>query len=74
MRANLSPPRPKSPAICLIPEEAPWVLLSKAASSSGLTERLIRREKLPMRRFGNADYIRPQDLNAWILGEKEVQP
>lgn len=73
MKANPSPPRPKSPTICTIPVDAPWVLLSKAAEQSGLTERLIRRENLPMRRFGNADYVRPHDLNNWILGEKEVQ-
>jgi hypothetical protein len=70
MKANPSPPRPKSPIIQTIHVEAPWVLLSKAASDSGLSEKLIRRENLPMRRFGNADYIRPQDLNNWILGEK----
>jgi hypothetical protein len=68
MRAkSTTPPRPKSPAIHTIPEDAPWVLLSKAAADSGLTELLIRRENLPTRKFGNAHYIQPKDLNAWIL-------
>jgi hypothetical protein len=38
---------------------------------SGLTELLIRRENLPTRKFGNAHYIQPKDLNNWILGGKE---
>lgn len=68
--------RPKAPVIQPIQTGAPWVLLSKAATDSGLSERLIRAEGLPLRRFGNADYIRPVDLNAWILadGKEEPQP
>ncbi len=34
--------RPKSPYIQLIQEIAPWVLISKAAEESGLTELQIR--------------------------------
>lgn len=60
-------PRPKAPVIRTINESAPWVLLSKAAKESGLTMRLIRRANLPMRQFGNADYISPSALNSWIL-------
>ena len=40
-----------------------------------LTVRLIRQTKLPLRRFGNADRIRPSELNAWINNHgKETQP
>jgi hypothetical protein len=69
--ANNSRPRPKAPVIRPITTDAPWVLLSKAVRDSGLTELLIRRENLPTRKFGNAHYIQPKDLNNWILGGKE---
>jgi len=59
--------RPKAPEIRTIPESAPWVLLSKAAAESGLTERLIRQAGLPTRKFGNALYIAPPTLNGWLL-------
>jgi len=40
-----------------------------------LTVRLIRQTKLPLRRFGNSDHIRPNERNAWILNYgKETQP
>lgn len=65
--------RPKAPIIRPIPEEAPWVLLSKAAKDSGLTELIIRRENFPTRKFGNAHYIRPEVLNSWILTGTKTQ-
>jgi len=66
--------RPKAPVIMTIQSDAPWVLLSKAAADSGLSERLIRAEGFPLRRFGTADYIAPQVLNRWILnGEGGTQ-
>lgn len=67
--------RPKSPAIRPIDESAPWVLISKAAEESGLSEILIRKSAIGLRKFGNADYLRPGDLNSWINGDgKEAQP
>lgn len=64
--------RPKSPSISLIELSAPWVLISVAAQQSGLTELLIRKSNVTLRKFGNADYVRPTDLNAWIVdGGKE---
>ena len=63
--------RPKALEIRAIPESAPWVLLSKAASDSGLTDRLIRQAGLPLRKFGTADYVAPSILNRWILGESK---
>lgn len=76
MHAQTARKRPKSPSIRLIEESAPWVLISKAAEDSGLTELLIRNSGIKLRKFGNADYIRPADLNAWILtdGKEETQP
>ena len=68
--------RPKPPSIRLIEESAPWVLISQAAKDSGLTDLLIRNSGIYLRKFGNADYVRPKDLNAWILadGKGETQP
>jgi hypothetical protein len=68
--------RPKSTSIRLIEECAPWVLISKAAKDSGLTELLIRNSGIKLRKFGTADYIKPGDLNVWILadGKEEPQP
>jgi len=68
--------RPKSPSIRLIEESAPWVRISIAAKESGLTVLLIRKTGITLRQFGNADYIRPLDLNTWINGDggKETQP
>lgn len=59
--------RPKSPTIKTIEESAPWVLISKAAKESGLSDLLIRDSGIKRRPFGNADYIRPGELNSWIL-------
>lgn len=59
--------RPKAPFIRPVPDDAPWILLSRAAQASGLSELIIRKEGLPLRRFGNAHYVRPKDLNNWIL-------
>ncbi len=52
------------------------MLISKAANDSGLTELLIRKSGITLRKFGNADYIRPTELNAWILngGKEGYQP
>ena len=68
--------RPKSPSIQPIKESAPWVLISKAAAESGLTDLLIRKSGVKLRKFGTADYVRPTELNAWILadGKEETQP
>jgi len=59
--------RPKSPVIQLVEENAPWMLISKAALDSGLTELLIRQSGIFLKKFGTADYICPTELNAWIL-------
>ena len=47
-----------------------------AAEQSGLTELLIRKSGITLRKFGNAHYIKPGDLNAWIIdgGKGEPQP
>lgn len=76
MHAQTARKRPKSPSIRLIEESAPWVLISKAAKDSGLTELLIRNSGITLRKFGTADYIKPGDLNAWIIdgGKEETQP
>ena len=52
------------------------MLISKAAKDSGLTELLIRKSGIALRKFGNADYVAPGTLNAWILadGKEETQP
>lgn len=72
MHAKTTRRRPKSPSIRLIEESAPWVLISQAAKDSGLTDFLIRNSGTYLRKFGNTDYIKPGDLNAWILnGGKE---
>lgn len=69
MKTSTPKKRPKSPTIKTIEESAPWVLISQAAEESGLTELLIRNAGITLRKFGNADYIRPPDLNAWILSD-----
>jgi 5-methylcytosine-specific restriction protein B len=40
------------------------------------SELLIRQSGVKLRKFGNADYIKPAELNAWILdcGKEETQP
>ena len=72
MKPQITRKRPKSHSIQTIAESAPWVLLSKAAEESGLTELQIRQAKFEMKKFGNADFVRPTDLNAWILGCEKV--
>lgn len=62
--------RTRSPEVRPIPESAPWVLLSIASRISGISKRAIRSQGIPMRRFGNADYVQPGSLNAWIRGEE----
>ena len=76
MKTTSTRKRPKSPSIQPIEESAPWVLISKAAEKSGVTELLIRKSGLKVRKFGNADYIAPTSLNAWINadGEEKTQP
>jgi len=69
MKSTSTRKRPKSPYIELIQEIAPWVLISKAAEESGLTELQIRNFGGTLRKFGNADYIKPEELNAWINGD-----
>jgi len=69
MKTTSTRKRPKSPYIDLIQEIAPWVLISKAAEESGLTELQIRNFGGTLRKFGNADYIKPKELNAWINGD-----
>jgi len=74
MKTTSTRKRPKSPFIQLVKESTPWILVSEAAEESGLTEFLIRKSKVMVRKFGNADYVRPDELNAWILGKEETQP
>ena len=70
-----APKRPKSPSIQPINESAPWVLISVAAAESGLTDLLVRKSGVKLRKFGTADYLRPIELNSWIIGDgKEAQP
>lgn len=61
--------RTRSPEVRPIPESAPWILLSLASKTSGLSKKVIRAQKIPMRRFGNSDYVKPGPLNAFIRGE-----
>lgn len=72
MKPQIIRKRPKSPSIQNITESAPWVLLSKAAEESGLTELQIRQAKFETKKFGNADFVRPTDVNAWILRSEKV--
>lgn len=65
--------RPKPLTIHTIAESAPWVLVSHAAEESRLTELLIRKSGVALRKFGNADYVRPTELNAWILNDGEEE-
>ena len=76
MKTTTPRKRPKSPTIKTIEESAPWVLISRAAKESGLTDLLIRSSGITLRKFGIADYVRPLELNAWIIGDggKETQP
>lgn len=76
MKTTITRKRPKSTSIKTIEESAPWVLISQAAKESGLTALIIRNSGITLRPFGNADYIRPGDLNAWIIadGEEGTQP
>lgn len=67
MKTTITRKRPRSTSIKIIEECAPWVLISHAAKESGLTSPLIRNSGIELRPFGNADYVRPADLNAWIL-------
>jgi len=60
--------RPKAATINIISETAPWILLSKAIRESGVPERDVK-ANLQIRKFGNAYYVSPQQLNAWILRE-----
>jgi hypothetical protein len=62
--------RARSPEVRPIPESAPWILLSLASKTSGLSKKFIRAQKIPMRRFGNSDYVKPGPLNAFIRGEE----
>ena len=55
MKTTSTRKRPKSPHIELIQEIAPWVLISRAAEESGLTELQIRKSEITLRKFGNAD-------------------
>ena len=76
MKAIISPPsskRPKAAVIKVITESAPWVLLSKAIKESGVPERDIKAH-LQIRKFGNAFYVSPQALNAWIIGTPDKSP
>lgn len=66
--------RPKSLSIQPIKEVAPWVLLSKAAEESGLTELHIRKSGIHIRKFGNAHYVAPATRNAWILDDSNRTP
>jgi hypothetical protein len=66
--------RPKPSVIQTIPEGHPWVILSKAAMQSGLSEKLIRQAGIPLRKFGNAHYVAPAVLNAWISKDPGPQP
>lgn len=69
--------RKRQSSIRPVEEIAPWLLISQAAKESGLTGLLIRNSGITRRPFGNADYIRPADLNAWINGDggkEETQP
>lgn len=58
--------RPRAVTIRTLQENAPWIIVSRAVKESGLPESEIR-NLFPLRRFGNADYVRPSDLNSWIL-------
>jgi uncharacterized membrane protein len=51
--------------IRIIPEEVPWIKVSRAVKLSGVSEKLIR-STFELRRFGNADYVSPAALNRWI--------
>ena len=45
------------------------------AEETGLTELLIRAAMVPLRGFGNADYVSLPEHNAWINnGGKEPHP
>jgi len=61
--------RSKSFEIRTINSDAPWVNLKKASAESGLNIKHLRKLALQRRRFGNADYIKPAELNSWILGD-----
>lgn len=76
MLANNIPKRPKPPTIKTVDEIAPWILVAKASAETGLTELLIRKSGVRLRRFGNADYVRPRELNDWINdeGKEETLP
>lgn len=76
MKTTSTRKRPKSLYIELIQEIAPWVLISQAAEESGLTELQIRNSGITLRKFGNADYVKPEELNAWIIdgGKEKTQP
>ncbi len=59
--------RPKPKTIQTVQSTAPWMLVSEASLQSHLTSKMIRSSGLELRPFGNADYVRPKDLNYWIL-------
>ena len=50
-----------------IASEAPWFSLNQASKESGVSISTIKEACLPVRRFGRADYVRTQALNAWII-------
>ena len=55
--------RPKPKTIQTVKSTAPWMLVSEASEQSHLTVKMIRASGLELRPFGNADYVRPKDLN-----------
>jgi hypothetical protein len=58
--------RRRSREIRLVQSTAPWMQVGAAAAESGVRQKEIR-ANLPLRRFGNSDYVAPASLNQWIL-------
>lgn len=60
--------RNRSITIQLVATTAPWIRITEAARQSGLGRSDIRDiPGIRVRTFGNADYVDPKVVNAWIL-------
>lgn len=51
-------------------KNAPWVNVKAASSLTGLGEKVIR--KLTVKKFGKRDFASVEEVNRFILGDKET--
>lgn len=68
VEVKYSEKRNRSVTIQPVATTAPWIRLTEAARQSGLNRSEIRDiPGIRIRKFGNAYYVNPNVVNAWIL-------